>query len=144
MKKLLVVTLFFTLLVGFTTVTSAASWRIIQRANHDLTDRYFDMLSFRKTSPQSYTVQIRTDYDKSRGQAESNKLGFKYPVGRVINKMEFNFSSQQYRILSANYFDEGGALLSSSNAAGTWNSNSASPYDRIFNDTYKHYKNHYQ
>ena len=143
MKKLLSIILVVAFVIGLAGVVSAApNWRVW--GGDPQYTHYFDTQSLKTTSPQTFTVWTKLVYEKDSGQEISKKLGYKYPVGNIISKMEINHTNSTCRILSSTYYDENGTLLSSNEAAGNWTNvagHNISEY--MYNKLCEFYKRHY-
>ena len=144
MKKLLSIILVVAFVIGLAGVVSAApNWRVW--GGDPQYTHYFDTQSLKTTSPQTFTVWTKFEYEKAYGKEEAAKLGYKYPIGNIISKMEVNHTNSTCRILSSTYYDENGTLLSSNEVAGNWTSiaeHNISEY--MYNKLCEFYKRHYQ
>ena len=145
MKKLSTILLFCILTVGMVSVASAEDWRLIGADNANGTVWYFDTQSFIETTDTTYSVLVKQQLTKAYGKKLSNEYSFKEPIAYLLDKYEFNYTNNQFRILSSTYYTEKHTVIYAINNSTNWHNNSLAVYaDTLFTLTYDYYKKHYK
>ena len=144
MKKPFCVLLLIVLCAGMTSVASATDWQQVDYDN--ALDISFDAQSFQKTGDTSYTFWKKWQYDESSGKKIAKSLGFAKPISYTLEKVEYDYSANQYRTLfDAIYTKDASVLSSDDTPDAEWEkvySESLNGY--ICELTYEYYKKHYQ
>ena len=144
MKKLLTVILFCILTLGMASVASAADWQWMYDNGEGKS--FFDAQSFQKTGPNTYSVACKTQYFDDVGKELSSLFEFKAPISYFLFKMEVNYTTEKYKMLSATFYDKNDNLLNLQDHAGNeWlDVRNDDTIIKTFNTTYAYYKKKYK
>ncbi len=140
MKKLFILILFCILIIGFANTTSANErWQYF--CSDDKFELFFDTKSMQKNETTTYVVWVKWKNTDVYSKEEAKELKFKNPISHSLVKYEYDYSNNNYRVLSIIYYDKTGKVLASTYTSSDWKSNPPnSVREVIFNETYKYYK----
>ena len=143
MKKLLVIILFVTLIVGFTGVASAEEWELIKSYNEQ--SYFFDKQSFEEDKNlKTYTFWLKSQYTEAYGKEEAHKYKYKKDASYELAQIKIDYENMKMQVLACYVYDKKGNLLYSNESANEWESIILDTYGKTwFNATYAYYNNEY-
>ena len=144
MKKLLTILLFCILTVGMTSVSSAKEWQFVTSNNEF--GIFFDTQSLQKTDTTIYSVWTKHEYTEAAGKRTAIEYKYNRPISHMLQKMEFNYSTKQFKILTYTFYDKSSATIDYfTYPSPRWNTIIPdSMVEELFTASYNYYKKHYQ
>ena len=132
----------FGLLFDDDTTTNTASndqWQWV--IANDNSGWLFEQNSFVRTSPNSYSVTIKTHNSEEFNNQETERLKLAKPISYRLSTYVFNFETKQLQLASATVYDENDNILYSVDKPGGWSKiNPKTAGEAMFDSTYKYFQ----
>ena len=101
----------------------------------------FEQSSFVRTSPDSYSVTIKTHYSEDYNKQETERLKLAKPISYRLSTYVFNFATKQMQLASSVIYDENENVLYSVDKPGGWSKiNPKTVGEAMFDSTYKYFQ----